>query len=337
MSKLFEGFETEMLKDDDARKDYERAYVPEGSTEQKEDEDIEAQHREEDKEKFADWMEDVYNLLFKNRPSDKGVNYAKVVADRPGQYLSIDLMDYSRLVKENAGYAYCLVAVDVYTRKIYCHLLKEKSIPFIKAAFIDLINNGMPIPEYVWSDHESAVWSREMKDVFETYGILPYYTANHSVFAEIAIKKIKEILTPYMAKYKTKRWYTIIDKTIDHLNKSEIKTVGLSPNEMTKPENDAIVKESFKIPTVTLSKREKFFKDHVKVGDKVLVVINPSPFRKGTDTKWHEEVAVITKKMMHGQVPMFQVDTFKEKSFYSHQLMPVLVDPIGRLHQRKIQ
>lgn len=320
-----------MTKDDDARKDYEAPYVPEGSTREKEDEDIEKQHREEDKDKakIGDQMDMIY---FSQKPAKRNIHFSKVKAREPYETLSIDLMDFNLLKKDNAGYGYVLICTDVFTRYTHYHLLHEKSSKEILKAFKNLFENGMTIPQYIWCDHESAIWGNEMQTFFMTYGIELYFTGNHSVFAEIAIKRIKSILYKWMYSNNTNRWYTIIGRAVDESNNTIIKTLGLSPAQMLNDRYHEFISNRFQHEETTyddLNRREKFFADNVNVGDKVLK-IKEGLFRKGYLPRWSKHIYTITKKIMHGDVPMFHIDEARSSSeysdpigYYSHQLMPV--------------
>jgi len=46
----------------------------------------------------------------------KVTNFRKVLSNHKNQYWALDLIDMQEFSKENKGYKYILVAIDVYTR-----------------------------------------------------------------------------------------------------------------------------------------------------------------------------------------------------------------------------
>ena len=85
---------------------------------------------------------DVKEFLERQKPRQtkpyKGFN--SYVAHEPLQEIQIDIADFTRSVKENDGYRYCFVAVDVFTK--FCHAvpIKDKQPNESIRAMSDVIN-----------------------------------------------------------------------------------------------------------------------------------------------------------------------------------------------------
>ena len=59
------------------------------------------------------------------RPTQR--QQGSISARSPGAKVQIDLMDFTQhSIKENAGFRFVLIAIDVFTRKIYCEVMKNK-------------------------------------------------------------------------------------------------------------------------------------------------------------------------------------------------------------------
>ena len=60
----------------------------------------------------------------KSRQTKPYRGFNSYVAHEPLQEIQIDIADFTRSVKENEGYRYCFVAVDVFTK--FCHAVPIK-------------------------------------------------------------------------------------------------------------------------------------------------------------------------------------------------------------------
>ena len=60
----------------------------------------------------------------KSRQTKPYKGFNSYVAHEPLQEIQIDIADFTRSVKENDGYRYCFVAVDVFTK--FCHAVPIK-------------------------------------------------------------------------------------------------------------------------------------------------------------------------------------------------------------------
>ena len=76
----------------------------------------------------------------KSRQTKPYKGFNSYVAHEPLQEIQIDIADFTRSVKENDGYRYCFVAVDVFTK--FCHAvpIKDKKPNESIRAMPDVIN-----------------------------------------------------------------------------------------------------------------------------------------------------------------------------------------------------
>ena len=76
----------------------------------------------------------------KSRQTKPYKGFNSYVAHEPLQEIQIDIADFTRSVKENDGYRYCFVAVDVFTK--FCHAvpIKDKKPNESIRAMSDVIN-----------------------------------------------------------------------------------------------------------------------------------------------------------------------------------------------------
>lgn len=280
---------------------------------------------EPEKSLIGEYMnKDVFSAI------PKSGNSARIIVTRPYETVAIDLMDMSKITKYNDGYAYDLVCTDVFSRFVYHHLLKAKTTEEIHNAFENIFNvQKMPIPDNIFTDKESGVWSKTMKKYFEERGICLYHNGTHAVPAEVSIKRIKKILYLYMYTQDTNKWYDVIDRVVAQTNSTVIKSVGLSPTEMLKPSMFETVRDMFLNPQEKkLTRREKILWEMLDIGSQVLMTREKGIFEKGYDPNFGSDVCIVTgKRKDRDGVPLFYIKYADGEEilngFYAHELMPI--------------
>ena len=92
------------------------------------------------------------------------------------------MVKYSRV---NRGYRYIFTNVDIFCKYAYAFPIKSKTIKEIKPCFQKIFKERKQ-PKFIWSDKESAFFSKEMLEFFEDHNVEIYYTFSDlkAVFVE---------------------------------------------------------------------------------------------------------------------------------------------------------
>ena len=87
----------------------------------------------------------------------KGFN--SYVVDHALQEIQIDIAVFTDSAEENKGFAYCFVAVDMFTK--FCHVvpIKDRKPPESVRAMTEVLDK-IGIPEHIYSDHEGS-WTNK--------------------------------------------------------------------------------------------------------------------------------------------------------------------------------
>ena len=93
----------------------------------------------------------------KSRQTKPYKGFNSYVAHEPLQEIQIDIADFTRSVKENEGYRYCFVAVDVFTK--FCHAvpIKDKKPNESLRAMPDVVNT-IGVMKQIYHDNE-GIWN----------------------------------------------------------------------------------------------------------------------------------------------------------------------------------
>ena len=100
---------------------------------------------------------------------------------------------YSRI---NKRYKYIFTNIDIFSKYAWSFPLKTKTIKDIKPCFEKIFKQRKP--KYIWSDQESAFFSKEMLKFFENNNVKIYHT--HSNLKAVVIERFNRSLRELMMK-----------------------------------------------------------------------------------------------------------------------------------------
>lgn len=171
--------------------------------------------------------------------------------------LQVDLADFQQLAKENDGYRYLLVGVDVMSRRLFTAPVKAKTSVEMKKAFEQIFQQMPNLPSFIYSDLGLEFTSKEMKEYFKEKGIKQQTTRTgetKAAFAEGKIKVIKERLYRWFSEKNSTRWLETVPKIVKALNNKPNTTTGIAPNKFT--------------PEMTREVWDRLYKDHMIIGER---------------------------------------------------------------------
>jgi hypothetical protein len=111
--------------------------------------------------------------------------------------LQCDLGDFQSLSKENKGYRYLLLAVDVLSRQIFGAPTKSKRPTDMMHAFDEIFKQTPFLPESAYTDRGFEFESKEMKKYFEDKGIEKYAAKSSAIKAAVVERAIRTLKNRY--------------------------------------------------------------------------------------------------------------------------------------------
>ena len=117
-------------------------------------------------------MEDLSEEL--NKPVINKFERKKVIVNHIDEIHSCDLVDMIKYSRMNKGYKYIFTNIDIFSKYAWSFPLKTKTIKDIKPCFEKIFKERKP--KYIWSDQESAFFSKEMLKFFEDNNVKIYHT-----------------------------------------------------------------------------------------------------------------------------------------------------------------
>ena len=233
-------------------------------------------------------MQDLSNEL--NKPVINKFERKKIIVNHIDEIHSCDLVDMQKYSRVNKGYKYIFTNIDIFSKYSWSFPLKTKTIKEIKSCFQKIFNERKP--KYIWSDQESAFFSKEMLQFFKDNNVKIYYT--HSDLKAVIIERFNRSLRELMMKEFVKNnntvWYNILPDLINTYNNRYHQTIKMKPKNVNKL-NEKHIKNTVYNYDIT-NKKPKF-----KINDLVRISLKRRAlFDKPTgNIKWSEQIYKIYK------------------------------------------
>lgn len=160
----------------------------------------------------------------------------------PFQHWQIDTMDMIQYARQNRGYKYILVIIDIFTKFIYIHPLRNKT-QFEVAQVLKKIFLSGDIPDKLHSDNGTEFKGRggfqnhverlcieyKVKQIFGDA-----YSPQTQGFVENKNKQIKTLLNYFRINNKSMNYVDILDEVAYTINNSKHAVTGYTPMQLHK-------------------------------------------------------------------------------------------------------
>ena len=231
----------------------------------------------------------------------------------------MDLMDLRKLSGSNSNYNYILLAIDLFSKKIWLRKLKAKTgnetADAIKSIFADMDSP----PQTIIFDEGLEFYNKHVDNLFAQYNIHYYsiQTSTKAGAAERANRTIKSLIWKYFTEHKTKRYIDKLDDIQNNYNNTYHRVIKMTPNEVTWDNR----KEVFKVMYPEINDRVKC---KLKEGDRVRVAIFKDIFEKGYTQNWSKEIYTVYRVFQRGGFCWYKIKdqsgTVYPKSKYYYDL-----------------
>ena len=197
-----------------------------------------------------------------------------------------DLPDMRALAKENEGYNFLLLVIDIFNKYGWIKPLKDKKGETIVKALKDIFKESGRRPAKLWTDKGREFFNKDVRDLVELYA-----TENEekSSIAERWIRTMKEKMFKYFTDYNTNKYIDALPDLVEDYNNTVHSSTKLTPVEASKEENELKVWRNLYPDRYKTSRLNPKF----SVGDEVRITKKKKVFEKGYTTRWTEEIFTI--------------------------------------------
>ena len=203
----------------------------------------------------------------------------------------VDLAVFEGISRYNSGYKFILFAIDIFSRKLHCELLKNKSADEVVKAFVKVFKKG--VPKIVSSDSGTEFRNRKLQQYFaeKNVSFFTHLSDDKAAIAERSIRTVKEKLFRYFTKTNSLRYVEVLPNIVKAYNYSEHRSIKMKPACVNKNNEKQVWNYQYKDYLKKVDNREGF-----RAGDKVRLTKLKKSFRKGYMPKYTKEIFTVVDR-----------------------------------------
>ena len=236
----------------------------------------------------------------------------------------IDLCDMRAIKSENENYQHILTIIDVFSKKAWAVILKNKQGPTVLDALKSILKKTQP--KRIHADKGSEFFNNECKNYLKKINIHLYYTNSEmkAAIVERFNRTIKEKMWRYFTFTDSFKYIDILDDLVESYNNSYHRSIKMTPNSVNETNESQVYINLYGLKTTKKSVKFKF-----KVGDYVRLSKVKKTFEKGYTNNWTKEIFVINKSIINTQ-PTYEVKDLNDEvligKFYENELQQVYIN-----------
>lgn len=228
--------------------------------------------------------------------------------------------------KENRGFRYILVVVDVLSRYVFAVPIKDKTGNSVVNAFEKIFSKYKRIPKKVQTDDGTEYFNANFKSFLRKKNIIHYSTSSDvkAAIAERFIRTLKAKIYKYFTAKKTLHYLQVLPKLIHGYNHRVHSAHKKRPVDVTKKTE----KEVWKSLYGDYLQTDKHTDSKFKVGDIVRLTKIKRTFKKSYLKGWTDELFIVTE-ILKTKPLTYKIKDLTEEvlkgSFYKEELTKVLL------------
>ena len=263
-----------------------------------------------------------------NRLSRHFIRRRKVISPYIDYMWDMDTASMREYSKENKGFGYFVLAIDIMSRFVWCEAISTPSGGEVEEALKNILKDER-IPERVRTDKGTEFSNTVIQKFFETHGIKHFVTQNEvkANYAERAIQTIKGKLMRYMRANQTHQWIDQLKPFTSSYNNSIHRSTKQKPGSVTKKDEFKLWNHLYMNKKPYLPKKLSY---KFEIGDIVRISRLRHSFERYYSEHWTNELFFIKERNMEQYIPVYSlIDYLKdpiEGIFYEAELQKVYAD-----------
>ena len=292
------------------------------------------------------WLQDQesYSLT---RGARRKYNRSRVIVNGINSQADMDLMDMVDLAKQNDGYQYLLVCINILSRFARCVPLKTKKGKDVLQGLKTIFKDGFKV-NMVRTDRGMEFRSKEVNAYLKSQNVHHFYALNTETkanYAERLIKTLNHKLFRYMMKKRTQRYIDVLQDIVHSYNHTLHHSLGATPASITEEkEGESRLQQYLLRPgrtkRFTMPKKQTRKKYKFKINQTVRLSHVRSVFDREYSQKWTGEIFKIGTRFRREGVPVYTILDWDnervEGTFYEPELQAVDVYLTTEYHIDKI-
>lgn len=234
-----------------------------------------------------------------------------------------DLVEMIPYARENKGYRYILVVIDVFSKYVWAEAVKNKTGEEVSKAMKKIFNTNNRIPKNLQTDMGKEFYNKTFQELMKKNQVNHYSTFSNkkASIVERVNRTLKSIMWREFSFQGNYKWLNILPKIVEKYNNKKHSTIKMKPINVNKKNEKSLLNSVYNHIKIVEKLAPKF-----KVGDYVRISKYRAEFQKGYTPNWSNEIFKINKIKLTNPVTYILVDQTDQPiqgGFYTQELQKV--------------
>ena len=253
----------------------------------------------------------------------------RVIVEGIDHQWDVDLMDMINLSKYNDGFAYVLIAIDVFSRYAWTVTLKTKRGKEVKEGIESLFSQGRK-PALFRTDPGGEFVNKTLEKYLKDEDVVHVVTTSDKKanYVERLIRTIKAKMFRYFTQKQTYKYVDVMDEMVYSYNNTFHRTIKMTPAMVNHDNEEKLWKRQYVFPLMRKPPVKKRFK--FSMGDDVRISHTRHPFTRDYKERWTGEIFKVTSRRMRENLPIYVLKDWNgddiKGTFYQEELEKVTVN-----------
>lgn len=256
-----------------------------------------------------------------------------------------DLIEMIPWAKQNSGYRYILMVIDIFSKRVWAMQLKNKTGEEVTNAMASIFtSNPEHIPRNLHTDEGKEFYNQHFQRLMKKHGINHYstYSSMKASIVERFNRTFLNKLWPKLNLQGSHKWLQHLQPIIRQYNSTIHRTIKMRPIDVNEKNQQHLLQTVYR-PNQTI--RVNKSKNKFNVNDFVRMSKYKSLFEKGYTANWSAEIFRVTRVLPTEPVTYRLVDLDGDEvkgCFYEHELQKTkltdiyLVEKVIRRKGKKV-
>lgn len=233
------------------------------------------------------WLqgEDSYTL---HKGVQKRFKRRRTIVGGINQQYQADLIDMQKYSSANNGNKFILTVIDVFSKRGWARVLKNKSANEVTKAMKSIISDNPPLT--IHSDRGGEFLNSTFLNMLKTFDVKHFTTENDDIKASIVERwnrTIQQKIHRWFTKTNTQCYQDILPHLVNSYNSRPHSSTGIPPLEVNNSNSETVW---LKMHLKDHSNNKFSLKPTLKIGDSVRIAKTRLTFDKGYTPNWSVEV-----------------------------------------------
>jgi hypothetical protein len=281
-----------------------------------------------------DWLKKQEGYV-RHKPPPRIFPRQKILMSSIDEQWDADVMDMQKFSKQNSGYRYLAIFIDIFSKYIWVEPMKTKKNEEMLRAINRVFGKGRK-PLYLRTDQGNEYTGKYVQHYLRKNNVHHFTALNkiHANYAERVIRTLKGKIYRFFTANQTKRYIDHLDDIVDSYLHTVHRTINMRPVDITEKNAQDIYEKIYMPQQIELE--NKNIKYEFAVKDKVHMAMDRGVFNKAYKETYFQEIFEITQRTRTHPPRYKLIDLLKQPvkgTFYEQQLTKVPYDYTGGLQR----